>query len=207
MASAGNIRARWEEACSRLGVKPRQFAVLLATCTVAIGALGAKTLLKPRGAAASVAAPAAARPDPSPAAAGDAPAPATAEPAAQNALRTIPLALEVRPARDPFRPFFLVATPAPAAGQPDAASMPAGPPPKGLVLRAIVAGEFAVINDETLAVGDAVTDGDGTSYVIDEIQERRVVLREGGRRAELGYASTGKKRPQTGTGGLSQPKK
>jgi hypothetical protein len=66
------------------------------------------------------------------------------------------------------------------------------PAPAGLHLRAIIAGEFAVIGEETVAVGDEVTDNDGHRFVVEEIQERRVVLREGGRRAELGYASTGR---------------
>jgi hypothetical protein len=189
-------------------VKPKQFGILVAVCAVAIGALGAKAFLKPRAAGAAVAkAPAAA---PAPAAPSAAPGPSGAvQVATPGNVRTVQLTLETRPARDPFRPFFLVATPAAAPGPTGMApaSAPAVPAPKGLVLKAIVAGELAVINDETVGVGDEVVDPDGKTFVVEEIQERRVVLREGGRRAELGYAATSKKRPQTAAGSLSPARK
>lgn len=210
MASSA-FKARWEETCSRLGVKPKQFGILVAVCAVAIGALGAKTFLKPRAAGAAVEKAPAAAPAPPSSQAAPAPGPVVASgPAAPGASRTVQLTLETRPARDPFRPFFLVAAPvAPSAGAEGASpvTLAAAPAPKGLVLKAIVAGELAVINDETVGVGDEVLDPEGKSFVVEEIQERRVVLREGGRRAELGYAATSKKRPQTPAGSLSQPRK
>jgi hypothetical protein len=101
------------------------------------------------------------------------------------------LTLETRPARDPFRPFFMVAEAAPAQGSTGGtASNVTGnaPAPSGLLLRAIIAGEYAVIGEETVGVGDELVDGEGRRFTVEEIQERRVVLREGGRRAEIGYA-------------------
>ncbi len=202
------LKARWEETCSRLGVKPKQFGILIAVCAVAVGALGAKTFIKPRAAGAAVAKAPAAAPAPAalPAASASAGTPEAAPP---GSTRTIQLTLETRPARDPFRPFFLVAAPAAAPGPAgaSAATTTAAPAPKGLVLKAIVAGELAVINDETLGVGDEILDPDGKAFVVEEIQERRVVLREGGRRAELGYAANSKKRPQTPAGSLSPARK
>lgn len=201
------FKARWEETCSRLGVKPKQFGILVAVCAVAIGALGAKTFLKPRAAGAAVAmAPTAA---PAPAAPIDPSAGHAAGTASPGAARTVQLTLETRPARDPFRPFFAVAAPAGAPGPAGApvGTAPTAPAPKGLVLKAIVAGELAVINDETVGVGDEVLDPDGNAFVVEEIQERRVVLRAGGGRAELGYAATSKKRPQTQAGSLSPARK
>lgn len=97
----------------------------------------------------------------------------------------------VTPVRDPFRPFFINPDAVPGAA-PGAGVATGAPAPAGLHLRAIIAGEFAVIGEETVAVGDEVTDSEGHHFVVEEIQERRVVLREGGRRAELGYASTGR---------------
>ena len=41
------LSVRWESACARLGVKPRQFAVLLAVTVVAVAALAAKSALRP----------------------------------------------------------------------------------------------------------------------------------------------------------------
>lgn len=177
--------ARWKSVCDRLGVKPRQFAVLLTVTVVAVGALAAKTALKPSRAKA--AAPAAAQ--------------AAAEPTAQPGVvaaagagqaKVVELTLEVRPARDPFRPFFLVADESTDAGQapgrPAAASAPSASGPSGLPLRAIIAGEYAVIGEHTVGIGDEVIDGDGRRFVVEQILERRVVLREGARRAELGYS-------------------
>jgi hypothetical protein len=202
MANAAPKSSRWEETCSRLGVKPKQFTMLLTVCAVAIVALSAKTLLKPRGAAASVVAPAASQ-APAPDAPDAGPAPMAAIDAPAAAGRTVRLTLETHPARDPFRPFFQSVAAAPAGATAPAGGALAAPAPKDLVLKAILSGELAVINDETLAVGDSVEAADGTTYVLEEIQERRVVLREGGRRAELGYATSSKKRPQSGAGALS----
>lgn len=177
--------ARWKSLCDRLGVKPRQFAVLLTVTFVAVGALAARTALKPSRAKAAA-----------PVAAQAAPEPGSQPPAAHagaGPAKVVELALEVRPARDPFRPFFLVADAAPeasqAAGHQAAATAPPAAAPAGLPLRAIIAGEYAVIGEHTVGVGDEVIDGDGRRFVVEQILERRVVLREGARRAELGYAA------------------
>ena len=171
------LAIRWQQLCDRLGVKPKQFATLIAVATVSVGAVAAKSMLKPAKAGASVAV-------------------VTAAPAAAPRIVDAPrarmeLTLETRPARDPFRPFFMVAEAAPAQGSTGGtASNVTGnaPAPSGLLLRAIIAGEYAVIGEETVGVGDELVDGEGRRFTVEEIQERRVVLREGGRRAEIGYA-------------------
>jgi hypothetical protein len=183
-----SMQRRWADLCTRLGVKPKQFATLLAVTAVAVGALGVKGALKPSKARAATAAAA-------PAKSSDAGAPA-AEPAARAERgAVVELVLESRPARDPFRPFFLAADAAPehaAPGQPAAPVVAAAAPaPTGLSLRAIIAGEYAVIGEQTVGVGDEVTDGEGRRFTVEAIHERRVVLREGGRRTELGYALPG----------------
>ena len=183
-----SMQRRWADLCARLGVKPKQFATLLAVTAVAVGALGVKSALKPSKARAATAAAATAKPS------------ETAAPATEPAARTergavVELVLESRPARDPFRPFFLAADAAPeqaTSGQPAAPVVAAAAPaPTGLSLRAIIAGEYAVIGEQTVGVGDEVTDGEGRRFAVEEIHERRVVLREGGRRTELGYALPG----------------
>ena len=171
------LAVRWQQLCERLGVKPKQFATLIAVATVSVGAVAAKSMLKPAKAAASVAVVAA--------------APAAAPRIVDAPRARMELTLETRPARDPFRPFFMVAEAAPAqGGTGGAASNVTGnaPAPSGLLLRAIIAGEYAVIGEETVGVGDELVDGEGRRFTVEEIQERRVVLREGGRRAEIGYA-------------------
>jgi hypothetical protein len=171
------LAIRWQQLCDRLGVKPKQFATLIAVATVSVGAVAAKSMLKPAKAAASVAVVAA--------------APAAAPRIVDAPRARMELMLETRPARDPFRPFFMVAEAAPAQGSTGGnASNVNGnaPAPSGLLLRAIIAGEYAVIGEETVGVGDELVDGEGRRFTVEEIQERRVVLREGGRRAEIGYA-------------------
>ena len=173
------LAVRWHQLCDRLGVKPKQFATLIAVATVSVGAMATKAVFKPSKAAASVAVVAA--------------EPATAAPRIVDAPRArIELTLETRPARDPFRPFFMVAEAAPAQGSTGGSTAQNvtgnAAAPSGLLLRAIIAGEYAVIGEETVGVGDELVDGDGRRFTVEEIQERRVVLREGGRRAELGYA-------------------
>lgn len=171
------LAIRWQQLCDRLGVKPKQFGTLIAVATVSVGAVAAKSMLKPAKAAASVAVVA--------------PAPAAAPRIVDAPRARMELTLETRPARDPFRPFFMVADAAPAQGSTGGtASNVTGnaPAPSGLLLRAIIAGEYAVIGEETVGVGDELVDGEGRRFTVEEIQERRVVLREGGRRAEIGYA-------------------
>ena len=187
------LAVRWHQLCDRLGVKPKQFATLIAVATVSVGAVAAKSMLKPAKAAASVAVVAA--------------APAAAPRIVDAPRARMELTLETRPARDPFRPFFMVAEAAPAQGSTGgAASNVTGnaPAPSGLLLRAIIAGEYAVIGEETVGVGDELVDGEGRRFTVEEIQERRVVLREGGRRAEIGYAriaAKGASAPAAGKGG------
>lgn len=173
------IAVRWNALCNRLGVQPKQFGFLLAATSLTVAALAAKTVFKPAKASASSSLRA------------EAAAP-TNTPALVAATRQrVELVLESRPQRDPFRPFFISPDAIPGA-VPSSAVIANSPAPAGLHLRAIIAGEFAVIGEETVAVGDEVTDNDGHRFVVEEIQERRVVLRDGGRRAELGYASTGR---------------
>ena len=171
------LAIRWQQLCDRLGVKPKQFATLIAVATVSVGAVAAKSMLKPAKAAASVAVAAA--------------APAAAPRIVDAPRARMELTLETRPARDPFRPFFMVAEAAPAQGSTGGTASNVNgnaPAPSGLLLRAIIAGEYAVIGEETVGVGDELVDVEGRRFTVEEIQERRVVLREGGRRAEIGYA-------------------
>lgn len=172
------IASRWTELCSRLGVQPKQFAILSAAVCLTVGALGLKTVFKPAKAVA------ASEVDVNPAS-------ESSSPVAAIARHRVELVLESHPVRDPFRPFFM-STETSNAPTPSAGVATGAPAPAGLHLRAIIAGEYAVIGEETVAVGDEVSDSNGRRFVVEEIQERRVVLRDGGRRAELGYASTGR---------------
>jgi hypothetical protein len=173
------LTKRWTEACERLGVQPKQFAVLVGATVLAIGALAARSAFTPgkRGSAPRAATAAAA-------VAGG--AAGTAPTAHVRPATTVRCALQSRPARDPFRTF--VELPGAASGD-GLAGAPLAPAPAGLVLRAVIAGELAVIGDHTVGIGGTVADSQGGEWTVESIRERAVVLSDGARRAQLGYAA------------------
>ena len=173
------LTKRWTEACERLGVQPKQFAVLVGATVLAIGALATRSAFAPgkRGSEPRAATAAAA-------VAGSA---AGATPAAHvRPATTVRCALQSRPARDPFRTF--VELPGAASGD-GIAGMPLAAAPAGLVLRAVIAGELAVIGDHTVGIGGTVADAQGAEWTVESIRERAVILSDGARRAQLGYAA------------------
>ncbi len=187
------LASRWNDLCARLGVKPRQFAVLLGATAIAVGALGAKSFVnsrrtpRARPAAAAVAAPQGPQAD-----GVDGPQPGgTWSTGGGPRTATMRCELQVRPARDPFKPFFLVQDAAPAGSAPGGASGPqltaTAAAPAGLSLRAVIAGEYAVIGEDTVGVGGSTVDADGVSWSVEEIHERHVIVSDGARRAQLGY--------------------
>lgn len=173
------IARRWTAACERLGVQPKQFGVLVGATVLAIGALAARSALAPskRGGPPRTAATAAAEAG----SAGAATPTAHVRPAT-----TVRCALQSRPARDPFRTF--VELPGAAAGD-GPSGMPLAAAPAGLALRAVIAGELAVIGDHTLGIGGTVADAQGAEWTVESIGERAVILSDGARRAQLGYAA------------------
>ena len=170
---------RWAATCERLGVQPKQFAVLVGATVLAIGALAARSAFTPgkRGTTPRAAASATAK------AGAETPATPTAH---VRPATTVRCALQSRPARDPFRTF--VELPG-SASMDGAAGTPLSAAPAGLVLRAVIAGELAVIGDHTLGIGGTVADGQGAEWTVEEIRERAVILSDGARRAQLGYAA------------------
>jgi hypothetical protein len=187
------IASRWNDLCARLGVKPRQFAALVGATAIAVGALGAKSIInskrtpRARPAAAATAAPQ------DPQADGvDGPQPGgTWSTGGGPRTATMRCELQVRPARDPFKPFFLVQDAAPAGSASGTAASGAttalAAAPAGLSLRAVIAGEYAVVGEETVGVGGSTVDADGVSWTVEEIHERHVIVSDGARRAQLGY--------------------
>jgi hypothetical protein len=233
------LATKWNETCARLNVKPRQFGMLLGVTVVALGALGFKVLVhKPRSASAetkaSAAKPATRGPGAAPAENGEEPVLPLVE------LPVMAVALESRPLRDPFVPFFLFVAPAtgdeadaedgpmaeasapaaatpPRAGQRTAAGArgktgpakaalaePAAPVgPQGVVLKAIIAGRVAVLNDGSVEVGDVVHDQTGAAFTVHDITERSIVLSDGHRTWPLGFTSKLSGKP--GGGGKTPP--
>ncbi|MBX3354517.1 MAG: hypothetical protein KF724_02330 [Phycisphaeraceae bacterium] len=189
----------YQQICSRLGVQPRQFAVLLAVAGGSIALLAGKSLLSgPRStAASSTASPVGAIAE---AAAASATAAVTPPVPVESlhpittgsdsaAASTVVLRLDTSPRRDPFQHFIeRPKETRSAADAPDERSV--SPPDLSLYeLRATMDGEWAIINGQTLRVGDVVGLGsDGTPIRLREIGHRTAVIEWRGRTFELFFA-------------------
>ena len=171
------LQARWNTLCARLGVKPRQFAMLCGAMALVVAIVPLKSALKPaRASAEPGAAASAAMPGATAVAAIASPA-SPARPALSVA--SIPEDLlapapEFNLAHLPLRnPFMSLAASAPGAAHP-ASAMPA---PADIVLQATMDSDYAIINGRTLLRGQSVTDSKtGRSWTLVEVASRRVRL-------------------------------
>lgn len=193
--SSSSSRSGYDAFCSRLGVKPKQFSILLAITILATGGLGVRMFLKPRAATAATATD---KKRPAAASKGDSTEKTSSGPTLSETLDPLEIVLDTRPSRNPFQPFFLY-QPDQKAGGASAAAAPVQAAPKGLTLQAVMKGELAVINGETYAVGDAILDTDGKEFVITEILERTVHVRQGSHTTEVRYSSGNKKKSGAGS--------
>jgi hypothetical protein len=193
----------WEMLCSRLGVKPRQFAVLLAVMVVAVGGLIVKGMAGPRKPSTVTTARNKAK-----ATKGASTAPATSrtavvKPAGKGVRKAatgdaspsgrsltdmpvITLAMETSVARDPFRGWDMpVTTLAPEVSAPRSTA----PGEPGVLpdvpLRAVVKGEMAVFGAQTVRVGDAVGLPDGSFARVQAIADRSVCVQWQGRTIDV----------------------
>ncbi len=187
------LKTHWNALCVRLGVKPKQFAMLCGAMTLVIAVVPIKSALKPsRASAAPTAAAAAVQPSASAAAASSAapgssansPSTGSRSSAASVARPTLSAAsipaelLEPAPefnlAHLPLRnPFMSLAPAAPGAANPGSA-MPA---PADIRLQATMDSDYAIINGRTLLRGQSMVDGKtGRSWTLIEVASRRVRL-------------------------------
>ena len=174
-----SLMAHWNALCARLGVKPRQFAMLCGAMALVVAVVPLKSALKPARASAAptAAASATAAAAPSAAAGSKATGPANARPALSVA--SIPEELlapapEFNLAHLPLRnPFMSLAATAPGAANPGSA-MPA---PADIRLQATMDDDYAIINGRTLMRGQSMVDGKtGRSWTLVEVTSRRVRL-------------------------------
>jgi hypothetical protein len=189
----------WNETCDRLGVKPKQFAALLAVLVVAVSVLGVRMMSGPRRAPKAQAV--AARPAP-------AATPASHEIKAVSMRKPeIPagpvaeVSLNGSCARDPFRAWDVpVPTHENAANRAAPAEREPGALP-GLVLRAVVKGELAVFGDQTVRKGQGIMVGDEGLARIIEIGDRSVIVDFAGRSLEV-WLGAATEKPEKPAGGF-----
>lgn len=198
-------KRQWNDMCQRLGVQPKQFAVLLAVLALGVGGLVVKSAFGPRAASASSASArkaAVAAPE-----APVAPAPvaktersAASKPDAGSARRVVEMTFDRTPSRDPFKPWNTpapVTETAPAKALVRVDAVPGVLP--GLPLKAVVRGELAVFGDQTVRVDDAVGLPDGTFARIKAIGDRTVTVDHDGQIIDVQFgAGIANKAPTAG---------
>ncbi len=200
MKRAAEPTSAWGQLASRLGVEPKKLALLAGVAGGAIALLLLKTMLGgTRTAAAKAPTPAASAPAPGaaapaspapPGAAGSAPSPAdrAASAGADDAV-VLEVHLDTQPRRDPFAS-FVERPKAEKRGAADAPDEEKITPPdfSAFQLRATMDGEWVVINDQALRVGDVVGLGpDGTPIKLVEVMHRRATVEWRRRRFELSF--------------------
>ena len=171
---------QWNLLSERLGVKPKQFGLLLGVLAVAVVALGLK--YAPRGsqtipqvatATSSTSIPT----NQSQAIDSRATTVAYSGADSEPALRVIEMSFDNNPARNPFK-----AVSAPEVEATKVAYTPVVAPTKmpgllpGIVLKAVIRGELAVFGDQTVRVGDAIALPDGTFASVRAIADRSVTV-------------------------------
>ncbi len=166
---------QWNQLASKLGTSPKQLGLLLASGVVAVGIFGGKMMMAPKSAAASapVAAPSKrVNPEPAPAA------------IPETLFHTAPRwNLANTPARSPFmspidlQPKIDISLPGDGSG----ASMASG-----LVLQATLDRTLAVVNGQTLRVGQQWVDPKTKrTFQLLEVAERSARLSTSGQVIEL----------------------
>ena len=199
-----SLQLQWNLLSEKLGVKPKQFAVLLGVLAIAVVGLGLK--FAPRVSQVL------------PQASIEIPSTNTAINQNQNSeprvsavslagvetsanAQIIEMTLDSTPSRDPFR-----AVGAPEVEATKVAYTPVVAPTKtpgllpGMVLKAVIRGELAVFGDQTVRIGDAIALPDGTFASVRAIADRSVTVEYDSRMIEVcfGAASQAKINPVGG---------
>ena len=199
-----SIQRQWNLLSERLGVKPKQFAVLLGVLAIAVVGLGLKyapsgSQVMPQASIEKLATDTAANQN------------QTGEPRVSTvsfagaetpvSAQIIEMTLDSTPSRDPFR-----AVGAPEVEATKVAYTPVVAPTKtpgllpGMMLKAVIRGELAVFGDQTVRIGDAIALPDGTFASVRAIADRSVTVEYDGRLIEVcfGAASQAKTNPVGG---------
>jgi hypothetical protein len=199
-----SIQRQWNLLSERLGVKPKQFAVLLGVLAIAIVGLGLKyapsgSQVMPQASIEKLSTDTAANQN------------QTGEPRVSTvsfagaetpvSAQIIEMTLDSTPSRDPFR-----AVGAPEVEATKVAYTPVVAPTKtpgllpGMMLKAVIRGELAVFGDQTVRIGDAIALPDGTFASVRAIADRSVTVEYDSRLIEVcfGAASQAKTNPAGG---------
>jgi len=199
-----SIQRQWNLLSERLGVKPKQFAVLLGVLAIAIIGLGLKyapsgSQVMPQASIEKLSTDTAANQNQT----GEPRVSTVSFAGAETSATTqiIEMTLDSIPSRDPFR-----AVGAPEVEAAKVAYAPVVAPTKtpgllpGMVLKAVIRGELAVFGDQTVRIGDAIALPDGTFASVRAIADRSVTVEYDSHMIEVcfGAASQAKTNPAGG---------
>ena len=199
-----SIQRQWNLLSERLGVKPKQFAVLLGVLAIAVVGLGLKyapsgSQVLPQASIEKLSTDTAANQNQTSEQRVSTVSFAGAETSATAQI--IEMTLDSTPSRDPFR-----AVGAPEVEATKVAYTPVVAPTKtpgllpGMMLKAVIRGELAVFGDQTVRIGDAIALPDGTFASVRAIADRSVTVEYDSRMIEVcfGAASQTKTNPPEG---------
>ena len=187
---------QWNLLSERLGVKPKQFAVLLGVLAIAVVGLGFKFAPRPaqKSSQVSVAKPIT----------GVAPNKSKAIDSHATTVsysRVIEMSFDNNPARNPFK---IVSAPEVEATK--VAYTPVVAPTKmpgllpGMMLKAVIRGELAVFGDQTVRIGDAIALPDGTFASVRAIADRSVTVDYDNRVIEVCFGAASQSKAASANG-------
>jgi hypothetical protein len=190
---------QWNLLSARLGVKPRQFAILSAVLAVAVFGLGLK--YAPRSAqkiSRSTVVKASTQLPENQIQSSEMHATTVSLNGsdAQQTPQDIEISLDRPPTRDPFKAF----------GAPEVESVKNSYAPivvqtktpgllPGLMLKAVIRGELAVFGDQTVRIGDALALPDGTFASVRAIADRSVTVDYDNRVIEVCFGASAQSKP------------
>ena len=199
-----SIQRQWNLLSERLGVKPKQFAVLLGVLAIAVVGLGLKyapsgSQVLPQASIEKSSIDTAANQN------------QTGEPRVSTVsfagaetsatAQIIEMTLDSTPSRDPFR-----AVGAPEVEATKVAYTPVVAPTKmpgllpGMMLKAVIRGELAVFGDQTVRIGDAIALPDGTFASVRAIADRSVTVDYDNRVIEVCFGAASQSKAASANG-------
>lgn len=190
---------QWNLLSARLGVKPRQFAILSGVLSVAVFALGLRFAPRPaQKIPQTVAVNSSTQMSTNQIPSSDIRSTTVSFAGAdsQPTPQMIEMTFDRSPTRDPFKAFG-----APEVEQAKTSFTPTVPQTKtpgmlpGLMLKAVIRGELAVFGDQTVRIGDALALPDGTFASVRAIADRSVTVDYDNRVIEVCFGASAQSKP------------
>ena len=190
---------QWNLLSARLGVKPRQFAILSGVLSVAVFGLGLRFAPRPaQKIPQTVAVNSSAQMSTNQISSSDIRSTTVSFAGAdsQPTPQIIEMTFDRSPTRDPFKAFGAPEVePVKTSFTPVAAQTKTPGLLPGLMLKAVIRGELAVFGDQTVRIGDALALPDGTFASVRAIADRSVTVDYDNRVIEVCFGASAQSKP------------